>query len=162
MSELLPENKIHSCSPVQETATIILEFRWTAVLPLLHNDRQVHPLMDRTIDVIGSRCAKWSNLNTLAIDLYIIDGRCAWLFRWFGHSSLPTAVCKNVEYRHIIYQQELRALGKSDRRLTKLPSTHMYGRHPVCISRTCRCAWLRDGGDENGANNHPRYSGQGG
>ena len=64
---------------------------------LLHNDRQVHPLMDGTKDVIGSRCAKWSNLDTLAIDLYIIDGRCAWLFRRFGLAIFPTAVCKNVE-----------------------------------------------------------------
>ena len=49
-------------------------------MTLLDNDRQVHPLMNHTIDVIGSRCGKWSDLNAIAIDLYIIDERLAWYF----------------------------------------------------------------------------------
>jgi len=63
--------------------------------------------MNYTIDVIGSRRGKWPNLNTIAIDLHIIDGRCSWHFLSFGHAILPTTIGKNVEYCHIIYQQEL-------------------------------------------------------
>ena len=60
---------------------------------LLDNDCQAHPLMDCTIDVVGSRCGKWPNLNAIAIDLYIVDRRCGGFFSRLGHAILPGAVC---------------------------------------------------------------------
>ncbi len=62
---------------------------WRAT-PLLDDHRQVHSLVDDTIDVVGSRCGKWPYLNALAIDLHVADGRCARLVRWSGHAILPT------------------------------------------------------------------------
>ncbi len=44
---------------------------------LLDNDGQVHPLVDRAVDVVGPRCGKWSNLNAVPIDLYVVDSGCA-------------------------------------------------------------------------------------
>lgn len=42
------------------------EHSWHAPT-LLDNDRQVHPLMDRTIEVIGTRGGKWSDLRAVPL-----------------------------------------------------------------------------------------------
>src|SRR5260370_38106950 len=72
-----------------------------------------------------------------------------------GHSHYCTMTARFIPWWTV---QKIRALGNSDRRLTKITGAHMYGRRPVCVSRTCRCACLPNGGDENCANNHARYS----
>src|SRR5260370_11532176 len=69
---------------------------WRAMV-LLDNDRQVHPLVHNTVDVVGPRCVKRSYLSAIAIDLQVADSRCAWLVRWFGYAILPRAIRKNVE-----------------------------------------------------------------
>src|SRR5438045_1264416 len=60
------------------------DFSWSASLVLLNNDRQVHPLMDLTIDVVGPCYVKWSNLNATAINLHVVDLGCARFVRRFG------------------------------------------------------------------------------
>ncbi len=60
---------------------------WRAMV-LLDNDRQVHPLVHNTVDVVGPRCVKWSYLSAIAIDLQVADSRCAWLVRWFSYARM--------------------------------------------------------------------------
>jgi hypothetical protein len=72
--------------------------------------------MDGTIDVVSSRCGEWSDLNAVAIDLHIVDGRSPRLFRRFRLAVLPGAIGKDVEKGAIIYQQKFRAFGYGDRR----------------------------------------------
>ena len=124
------------------------------VLVLLNNDRQVHSLMDRTIDVIGACGAKWSDLRATAIDLHVVDARGAWLTGGFGDAILPGAIGQDVQSRDIIYKRELRTFGYGDRRLEKTASTHVHGWHAVGVGRTCSQRFLRDGADENGADDH--------
>ncbi len=64
----------------------------------------------------GLNCdVKRSNLNAIAIDLYIVDRRCAWLSLRFDHTILPAAIGKYVERRYVIRQQKLRAFGNGNR-----------------------------------------------
>src|SRR5260370_26343896 len=69
---------------------------WRAMV-LLDNDRQVHPLVHNTVDVVGPRCVKWSYLGVIAIALQVADFRCAWLVRWLGSAILPLPIRKHVE-----------------------------------------------------------------
>ncbi len=48
---------------------------------LLNTNRQVHPLVDRTIEVVDSCCRKWANLRTSVIDLHIAHVRSSRLAR---------------------------------------------------------------------------------
>ena len=75
------------------------DFSWyvsLAALLLLNNDRQVHSLMDLTIDVIGACSAKWSDLRAAAIDLHVVDARGTWLAGGFGDAILPGTVRQDV------------------------------------------------------------------
>ena len=69
-----------------------------ARMGLLDDDCQVHPLVNRTVDVVGPCRTKWPNLNAVAIDLHVIDSGCARLARWFGGAILPGAIRKDMEH----------------------------------------------------------------
>src|SRR5581483_4222434 len=83
-------------------------------MALLNDDRQVHPLMDDTVDVVRSRCGKWSDLYAIAVNLHIVDSGRTWLVRGFGRAILPRAIRKNVQHCYIVYEQEFRAFGNGD------------------------------------------------
>src|SRR5579859_8263298 len=95
-------------------------------LALLDNDRQIHALVNRTIDVIGPCSGERSDLKGTAADLHVVDGGRARLSSVFWLTILPGAIGEDVEKRAIFHQHELRAFGNGDRRLEKAASAQMH------------------------------------
>src|SRR5579885_1280856 len=105
---------------------------------LLHNNRQVHPLVDDAEDVESAGGIERTDLNTVAAQLQVIDKRCPGLLCFQGLAVLPASIVQDVDNRRIIYEQELRAFRDRHGRLIKVGRVHMDRWHAVCLSCASR------------------------
>src|SRR6266567_8670394 len=112
---------------------------------LLDNDREIHPLVDKTIEVIGTRSGKWPDLDACAIDLHVVDGGRARLVCRCGCAMLPGAIRENMGHSHVIHQQQPGAFDNSDRRLREIGCTHMHR----------ECLHLREHAEQEGNQSFP-------
>ena len=64
----------------------------------VNNDREIHALMNRAIEVIDPCCCEWPDLHGIAINLHIIDGGCSWLCGWLrGSIGIPRPIAQNMD-----------------------------------------------------------------
>src|SRR2546422_10793836 len=88
----------------------------------LHYDSQVHTGMDGTIELERSSRGEGTNgLRTVAVDLHVLDLRCARLRGRVRRAILPGPIGDDVWRQHIINQRET------------LPFLDRYG----CLDKLC-------------------------
>ena len=133
------------------------------LLSLLNDDRQIHPWMDETVDVKGPCSCKWPDLDTRAIDHDVIDDWRPGFSGIDGVAILPGTIGQNVDYRDIIYQEQLCAFADRDDRLAEVGRAHMDRWDAVGVARRrgrCCCRWRGQRRNKDGAEHHPGYSRQ--
>src|SRR6266702_7454787 len=93
----------------------------------LGNDqRQIHHLVNGTVEVIGASSAKWPNLRTIIAVKDLIHARCPRLYRWPCHTIHPTAIFDLMWRDGIVHKSEHLPFMKGDRILDETQSPHMH------------------------------------
>src|SRR6266852_9814924 len=63
---------------------------------LLDNDRQVHVLMDCTIQVKGACCIEWTNRGAVVPVVLLVDSWGTGFYCWFGGTIDPRTIDDDV------------------------------------------------------------------
>src|SRR5260370_35129378 len=99
-----------------------------AFLLSLHHDSQVHAGMDSTIEFERSGRGEGTNgLRAVAVDLHVLDLRCARLSGRVRRTLLPGSIGDDVRRQRIINQRETPPFLDGDGYLAKLRAVQMNG-----------------------------------
>src|SRR5215472_14834533 len=121
-----------------------------ALAPLsLHHNCQVHAGMDGAVELErSSRGERTNGLRTVAVDLHLLDLRCARLAGGVCRAVVPGSISDNVWCQCIINQCETLPLLDRDGCLVKLCVVHMDG-IPCCTgSGAGSAAGYQEKGDD--------------
>ncbi len=113
---------------------------------LLHNHRQVHVLVNATVQMVSTSRIEWPNGLTLTrgTELQIAHGRRTGFCCWPGDTIHPGPIANDMCHVHIIDQIEAAALTDGHRRLREGCIAHVNISLPTTRTAATGCNQDRD------------------